>query len=103
MSSGNNQSDFALAFTFIVHHQVGLFELLLYLIFRPQNAYCISVGKNTLEEVKDSVERLVECYNENFPSSEIFLIKNPNTIQWGDYSILDAELQCFKALLNLKQ
>ena len=103
MSSGNNQSDFALAFTFIVHHQVGLFELLLYLIFRPQNAYCISVGENTVKEVKDSIEILVDCYKENFPSSEIFLIKNPNTIQWGDYSILDAELQCFKALLKLKQ
>ena len=36
-----------LAFTIVAHDQLGLFEILLHLIFRPYNAYCIYVGSNT--------------------------------------------------------
>ena len=53
--------DFAgtkLAFTFVVHHQVGLFEVLLKLLFRPYNAYCIYVGSNTDKRISSAITKL---------------------------------------------
>ena len=47
-----------LAFTFVVHHQVGLFEVLLKLLFRPYNAYCIYVGSNTDERISSAITEL---------------------------------------------
>ena len=52
-----------LAFTFVVHHQVGLFEVLLKLLFRPYNAYCIYVGSNTDERISSAITKLGKILN----------------------------------------
>ena len=92
-----------LAFSFVIHQQVGLFELLLLTIFRPQHAYCVYVGSNTNIEIKESIEKLIRCYKEIHPETEIFLIKKSESVQWGDYSLLNADLRCFEELLKLEQ
>ena len=51
-----------LAFTVITHDQLGRFEILLNMIFRPYNAYCIYVGSNTNKIYKQNgAEETLEC------------------------------------------
>ena len=56
-------SETKLAFTFVVHHQVGLFEVLLKLMFRPYNAYCIYVGSNTNERISSAIRKLGKIFS----------------------------------------
>ena len=91
-----------LAFSYVVHHMTGLFEILLHLTFRPYNAYCIYVGSNSNSQVKEGVRLLVQCYKHMYPEAHIFMAKNVNEVKWGEFSLLEADLKCMEQLLALK-
>ena len=86
----------------MTHGQLGLFEILLHLIFRPYNAYCIYVGSNTEDAYRQSVEQLINCYNQLYPDTSIFMATNVNDVRWGNWSLFQADLICMKQLLQLK-
>ena len=90
-----------LAFTIVTHDQLGLFEILLNLIFRPYNAYCIYVGSNTKTMYRQRLEKLVNCYKYHYPESTIFMAANVSEVQWGYWSVIQADLTCRKQLLEL--
>ena len=90
-----------LAFIYVAHDQVGLFEMLLHLTFRPYNAYCIYVGSNTNPKYTALFEKLVACYKKMYPNTAIFMASNPSKIQWGKYSLINADLQCMNDLFKL--
>ena len=90
-----------LAFTVITHDQLGRFEILLNMIFRPYNAYCIYVGSNTNKIYKQRVEKLVNCYKNQYPESAIFMASNVHDVTWGEWSVIEADLICMKQLLAL--
>ena len=90
-----------LAFTIVTHDQLGLFEILLHTIFRPYNAYCIYVGSNTAKH-RHSIEKLVKCYNYLYPESNVFMAVNTTSVQWANWSVIEADLICMEQLLNLK-
>ena len=90
-----------LAFLYVVHHQVGIFEILLHLTFRPYNAYCIYVGSNSDPNVIASITQLVECYKMLHPETNIFMAKDTKSVKWGNYSLLEADLICMEQLLAL--
>ena len=87
-----------LAFTIVTHDQLGLFEVLLHSIFRPYNAYCIYIGSNTAEKYR----KLVNCYNFLYPRSNVFMAINTTAVEWGRWSVIEADLICMEQLLNLK-
>ena len=89
-----------IAFSFVVHDQPGLFEILLHLMFRPYHAYCIYIDAKTKREIRKAFENIVNCYQEIFPWTNIFLIKRPHQISWGTYSLLDADLTCLDQLMK---
>ena len=95
-------NNLTLAFTFVVHNQVGLFEILLHMVFRPYHAYCIYVGQNTPKYIRKAMHNLVNCYQQLFPNTLIFLASKVNKIKWGDFSLLQADLQCMEDLLERK-
>ena len=86
----------------MVHHQVGLFEILLHLTFRPHNAYCIYVGSNSDPTVIASITQLVDCYKMLHPQTDIFMAENTKFVKWGNFSLLEADLICMEQLLALK-
>ena len=92
--------DAVLAFSYLVHADPGLFEILLHLTFRPYNSYCIYLDAKTDEETKKAFEGIVKCYNQHFPDTTIFLHPNPAEVYWGGYSVLNADLRCIEALLE---
>ena len=91
-----------LAFLYVVHHQVGIFEILLHLTFRPYNAYCIYAGSNSDPNVIASITQLVECYKTLHPETNIFMSKDTKSVKWGNYSLLEADLICMEQLLSLR-
>ena len=89
-----------LALSYVVHDQPGLFEILFHLNFRPYNAYCIYIDAKTKETIKRAFENIVNCYQEIFPWTNIFLIEKTHKISWGTYSLLDADLTCLEELME---
>ena len=87
-----------LAFSFTVHDNPSVFEILLHLTFRPYNSYCIYIDNKATDEFKSAIQSLVECYQSHFPNTTIFLHPQPAEIFWGDYAILNADLRCLQAL-----
>ena len=87
-----------LAFSYVVHDDPSLFEILLHLTFRPYNSYCIYVDYKATEEFKTAIQNLVKCYHSHFPHTTIFLYPQPAEIFWGDYSLLNADLRCLESL-----
>ena len=90
-----------LAFTIVTHEQLGVFEILLHLIFRPYNAYCIYVGSNTPNVYRENVEKLVNCYKYIYPESTIFMAENVHPVKWGNWSLIQADLLCMEHFLEL--
>ncbi len=58
------------------------------------------VDQKAPQEIHDTVEALVGCYNQKFNSDNnedgggdrVFVIKNPISVYWGHISVLDADL-----------
>lgn len=92
----------SIAFAIVTHDQLGLFELLLHSIFRPENAYCIYVGANSPNEYRVAMEELVHCYNQMYPNTSVFMAQNVTGVSWGNYSLIEADLKCMDQLLQLK-
>ena len=92
-----------LAFSIIAHHEVGLFEILLHLIFRPYNAYCIYVGSSSEPEMIEAIGNVVQCYQTLYPETPIFMAKSTSVVRWGQFSLLQADLNCMEQLLVLDQ
>ena len=49
-----------LAFSITVHDYPGIFEILLHLIFRPYNFYCIFIDAKTESKVKSAFHELIK-------------------------------------------
>ena len=86
----------------MAHSQLGLLEILIHLIFRPYNAYCIYVGSNTAEFYRKSIEKLVNCYKFLYPDTSIFMAENTTKVHWANWSVIEADLICMEQLLKLK-
>ena len=90
-----------LAFSILCHSNLGILEALLASIFRPQNYYCIYVDKKAPIDFVNNVKRLVNTYKMKFPSTYIFLAKEPRmNIYWGSATLLEAPLTCMEQLLK---
>ena len=100
-----NRSDFPLAFSHLVHHEIGVFEAFLAMYFRPTDMHCIYIDKKATDKVRKTVNRLLKCYREQFYESDeeayrhLFVHDESEVIVWGDSSILKADLACLRQLL----
>ena len=70
-----------------------MFERLLRAIYRPQNTYCISLDHSSKPVVQAVVRAIAECFD------NVFLPVQLVDVEWGKYSLLEAELVCMEELL----
>ena len=90
-----------LAFSILCHSNLGILEVLLASIFRPQNYYCIYVDNKAPLEFLNNVKRLINAYKIKFSKTYIFLAKEPRkNIYWGSATLLEAQLSCLEQLLK---
>ena len=96
---------FPLAFSHLVHTDVAILEVFLSLYFRPNNFHCIHVDAKASENIKNAVSRLVNCYSKIIQKGKIWVIPENESIpiNYGDHTILDADIKCLTRLLDIKK
>jgi hypothetical protein len=55
-----------LAFSHMVHHDVGIFEMFLASSYHPSNSHCVYVDAKAPKKVFSAVNGIVNCYKERF-------------------------------------
>ena len=80
-----------------------MLEAQLATLFRPQNAYCIYVDQKAPVQFHQAVNTLIDCYTQKFPNAVIFTVENTIPIFWSDFSLLEADLECMKLLMEKHQ
>lgn len=92
-----------LAFALVTHGHLGILEAQLATLFRPHNAYCIFIDKKSSASFKSAVGQMLDCYKQQFPESTIFLANPTFPVFWADITLIRADLQCMKMLLDSHQ
>lgn len=94
------QDFYPIAMSHSVHDQIGILEMFLALMFRPQDLHCIHVDLKASEEVMTAISGVVKCYKQKYPTSEIFIPKYRVPVFWGYDSVLEADMICMRELLK---
>ncbi|KAL5016434.1 hypothetical protein ScPMuIL_006023 [Solemya velum] len=84
------EKNFPLAFSILVHTEVELLERLLRAIYRPQNFYCIHIDAKIERKERAALEGIVGC----FPN--VFLASRSIRVAWGSFQVLEAEMVCLR-------
>ena len=85
---------FPLAFTFVIHDEPFQVFRLLKVIYRPHNVYCIHYDKRSSQEMKLLFNKLAMCFD------NIIIPSNITRVHWGEHSLMEAQMNCFKDLLK---
>ena len=94
------EDDFSIAFSIVMYRDVEQFEKLLRSIYRPQNLICIHVDSKASENVWNSVNKIARCLNLQFKN--IIVTNSRVHPTWGQYSVLEADLNCMRELHNAR-
>ena len=73
-------------------------EVFLALTFNPKDIHCIHVDPKADTAVKSAIASIVSCYNLNFPDAKIFTVKFPARVEWGHFSVIEADLKCMREI-----
>ena len=92
----------SIAFSHIVHHEIGIFEMFMASMYRPQNSHCIYIDRKASKLIHSAVQAIVNCYNERFSDSKgkLYVYDWTDPIYWGHISLLEADLRCLRSLLE---
>lgn len=86
--------EFPIAFSILMHENLEQVERLLRLIYRPQNVYCIHVDRKAAASIHQAANAIAGCFDNVFVASKVV------DVHWGEYTLLEAELACLKQLLD---
>ncbi|TSK72022.1 Beta-1,3-galactosyl-O-glycosyl-glycoprotein beta-1,6-N-acetylglucosaminyltransferase 4 [Bagarius yarrelli] len=86
--------DFPLAFSLVVHKDAHVVERLLRAIYAPHNIYCIHYDLKSPSAFSEAIRGLASCLPNVFVASQL------ETVQYGGISRLRADLNCLSDLLN---
>ncbi|XP_034031509.1 beta-1,3-galactosyl-O-glycosyl-glycoprotein beta-1,6-N-acetylglucosaminyltransferase 3 [Thalassophryne amazonica] len=88
------ENNFPLAFSMVIHEQIEMFERLLRAIYAPQNIYCVHVDQKSTEDYKNAVKAIISC----FPN--VFMASKLERVVYASWSRVQADLNCMKDLLS---
>jgi len=52
----------SLAFSILVHNNVGIFEILLHMLFHPSHSYCVHIDVKANQVVRNATQAIVKCF-----------------------------------------
>lgn len=90
----DEERDFPIAYSMVIHEKIGMFERLLRAIYAPQNIYCVHVDQKSGKDFKVAVEAIVSC----FPN--VFIATKLESVVYASWSRVQADLNCMEDLLN---
>ncbi|XP_063344876.1 beta-1,3-galactosyl-O-glycosyl-glycoprotein beta-1,6-N-acetylglucosaminyltransferase-like [Pelmatolapia mariae] len=88
------EEDFPLAYSMVVHHKVHIFERLLRAIYAPQNIYCVHVDKKSPPSVFIAINAITSC----FPN--VFMVSKAVNVVYAGWTRVQADLNCMADLYN---
>ncbi|KAM9360684.1 beta-1,3-galactosyl-O-glycosyl-glycoprotein beta-1,6-N-acetylglucosaminyltransferase-like [Symphorus nematophorus] len=88
------EEDFPLAYSLVVHHKVQNFERLLRAIYAPQNIYCVHVDKKSEASVFSAIKGITSC----FPN--VFMVSQAVNVVYAGWPRVQADLNCMADLYN---
>lgn len=86
---------YPLAFILTVHKELEIFVRLLRAIYMPQNVYCIHIDAKAPPGYQEAVRTLINCLE------NAFLSTRSETVTYGGFTRLQADLNCMKDLAGL--
>lgn len=86
--TSREEMDFPLAFSINVHNNAQQVVRMLKVIYRPHNLYCIHYDLKASSRFRQVFDNLAKCLNNVFIPSKVI------KVNWGDDTILDAQLSC---------
>ncbi|XP_038558853.1 beta-1,3-galactosyl-O-glycosyl-glycoprotein beta-1,6-N-acetylglucosaminyltransferase-like [Micropterus salmoides] len=89
------EEDFPLAYSMVVHHKVQNFERLLRAIYAPQNIYCIHVDEQSQASVFSAISAITSC----FPN--VFMVSQRVRVVYSAWPRVQADLNCMADLYNV--
>ena len=89
------ERDFPIAYIFLVYESPLQFLRLFKILYKPQNSYCIHVDETSPH--KEFYYNIIQCLDNVIAPSELF------DVRWGHFSMLEAQMQCFKDLVKLRE
>ncbi|KAK1157988.1 beta-1,3-galactosyl-O-glycosyl-glycoprotein beta-1,6-N-acetylglucosaminyltransferase 3-like [Acipenser oxyrinchus oxyrinchus] len=87
------ERDFPIAYSLVVHEKIEMFERLLRAIYNPQNVYCVHVDQKSPENFTKAVRAIVSCLPNVFVASKL------EKVVYASWSRVQADLNCMKDLL----
>ncbi|KAM9361106.1 beta-1,3-galactosyl-O-glycosyl-glycoprotein beta-1,6-N-acetylglucosaminyltransferase-like [Symphorus nematophorus] len=88
------EEDFPLAYSIVVHHKVQNFERLLRAIYAPQNIYCVHVDNKSEASVFSAIKGITSC----FPN--VFMVSQAVNVVYAGWPRVQADLNCMADLYN---
>ncbi|KAG9488109.1 beta-1,3-galactosyl-O-glycosyl-glycoprotein beta-1,6-N-acetylglucosaminyltransferase 4 [Eleutherodactylus coqui] len=88
------EKDFPIAYSLVVHKDAISVERLLYTIYNPVNVYCIHYDQKSSSSFKNAMKNLAKCFPNVFIASKI------ETVIYAHVSRLQADLNCLSDLLK---
>ncbi|XP_040211967.1 beta-1,3-galactosyl-O-glycosyl-glycoprotein beta-1,6-N-acetylglucosaminyltransferase [Rana temporaria] len=86
------ESEFPIAYSIVVHQKIDMLERLLRSIYMPQNYYCIHVDKKSSESFLSAVKAIASCFENVFIASEL------ENVVYASWTRVQADLNCMKDL-----
>ncbi|KAL2094582.1 hypothetical protein ACEWY4_009301 [Coilia grayii] len=87
------ERDFPIAYSMVIHEKIEMFERLLRALYTPQNVYCVHVDKKAPEPFMKAVEAIASC----FPN--VFVATKLESVVYASWSRVQADLNCMRDLL----
>ena len=91
--NGDDERNFPVAYSIVVHKNPVQLERLIRAIYWPQNIYCIHVDKKAPSDIFDYVKHASKCL------SNVIMTKQEN-VTYAGFSRLKADLNCMEDLLR---
>ncbi|KAM8760524.1 beta-1,3-galactosyl-O-glycosyl-glycoprotein beta-1,6-N-acetylglucosaminyltransferase-like [Acanthopagrus schlegelii] len=88
------EEDFPLAYSMVVHHKLQNFERLLRAIYSPQNIYCVHVDHKSDTSFFSAIMGITSC----FPN--VFMVSKPVSVVYAAWPRVQADLNCMADLYN---
>ncbi|XP_031441659.1 beta-1,3-galactosyl-O-glycosyl-glycoprotein beta-1,6-N-acetylglucosaminyltransferase 3-like [Clupea harengus] len=88
------ERDFPIAYSMVIHDQIEMFERLLRAVYTPQNVYCVHVDKKSPENFMMAVEAIVSCFPNVFVASKL------ERLVYASWSRVQADLNCMNDLVD---
>ncbi|XP_063305224.1 beta-1,3-galactosyl-O-glycosyl-glycoprotein beta-1,6-N-acetylglucosaminyltransferase 3-like [Pelobates fuscus] len=94
--TSSEEKDFPIAYSMVVHDQIGMFERLLRAVYAPQNVYCVHVDAKAPDNFKEAVRSIANCFDNVFVASKL------EKVVYASWSRVQADLNCMEDLLQSK-